>query len=176
MRLSTALAWIVCCSAAMDATAALVVKPTNPTPIPEQVMSKCVGIAAQTYNIDSIVLRALQAQEGGKIGTISRNSNGSFDLGPMQINTVNLPEIKRAFPFLSWRHIVYDPCINIMVGAWFLRKKIDDRNGNVWEGVGDYHSKTPAKRVIYLRSFLAHYSKMDERYGRVTPPLLTARN
>ncbi len=168
-------ALFACCLVG-SAAAAPLAKPVYPIPVPETVMNKCIGVASQTYNIDSTVLRALQAQEGGKIGTISRNDNGSFDLGPMQINTINLPEIKRAFPFLSWRHIVYEPCINIMIGAWFLRKKIDDRNGNVWEGVGDYHSKTPAKRIIYLRSFLAHYSKMDERYGRVPLKVLTASN
>lgn len=175
MRLATILAWITCCLVG-GVSAAPFAKPVYPIPVPEPVMNKCIGIAAQTYNIEPTVLRALQAQEGGKIGTISRNDNGSFDLGPMQINTINLPEIKRAFPFLSWRHIVYEPCINIMIGAWFLRKKIDNRNGNVWEGVGDYHSRTPAKRIIYLRSFLAHYSKMDERYGNTPPKMLTASN
>lgn len=159
-----------------DAMCASGPKASYPTHVPEHVMSKCVGIASKTFNIPPIVIRALQAQEGGKIGTISRNDNGSFDLGPMQINTINLPSIKKAFPFLTWRHIVYDPCINIMVGTWFLRQKIDGRNGNVWEGVGDYHSKTPSKRIIYLRSYLNHYTRLDETSNSKPPKYLAATN
>lgn len=148
-----ALVWLIA-----TAPACLAASPARTVyPVPEPVMSRCVAVAAKTYNIPPIVLRALHRQEGGKIGTISRNTDGSFDLGPMQINTINLPAIKSAFPFLTWRHIVYEPCVNVMVSAWFLRQKIDGRGGNLFEGVGDYHSRTPAKRIVYLRSFLRHY-------------------
>lgn len=138
---------------------------TTPYPVPEQKLTECVSTASATYGVPELVIRAVLKQEAGLVGTMSRNSNGSYDLGPMQINTVNLELISKKYPFLDWRHITYNPCINIMVGTWFLKEKIKNRGGVIWEGVGDYHSVTPSKRSVYLRSFLTHYNQLKKQYG-----------
>lgn len=138
---------------------------TTPYPVPDKVLTECVSTASTTYGVPELVIRAILKQEGGLVGTMSRNTNGSYDLGPMQINTINLGLISKKYPFLDWRHITYNPCINIMVGTWFLQQKIKNRNGVIWEGIGDYHSTTPSKRSVYLRSFLAHYNQLKKRYG-----------
>ncbi|MGL5126918.1 MAG: lytic transglycosylase domain-containing protein [Aeromonas popoffii] len=138
---------------------------TTPYPVPEQKLTECVSTASVTYGVPELVIRAILKQEAGLVGTMSRNSNGSYDLGPMQINTINLGLISKKYPFLDWRHITYNPCINIMVGTWFLQQKIQNRGGVIWEGVGDYHSVTPSKRSVYLRSFLAHYNQLKKLYG-----------
>lgn len=136
-----------------------------PYPVPEPVVTECVSTASATYGVPELVIRAILKQEGGKVGTMSQNTNGSYDLGPMQINTINLSLISKKYPFLNWKHITYNPCINIMVGTWFLQQKIKNRGGVIWEGVGDYHSVTPSKRSVYLRSFLGHYNKLKKQYG-----------
>ena len=138
---------------------------TTPYPVPEQKLTECVSTASATYGVPELVIRAILKQEGGMVGTMSRNKNDSYDLGPMQINTSNLGLISKKYPFLDWRHITYNPCINIMVGTWFLQQKIQNRGGVIWEGIGDYHSTTPSKRSVYLRSFLAHYNKLKKQYG-----------
>ena len=138
---------------------------TAPYPVPEQVLTECVSTASRTYGVPEVVIRAILMVEGGKVGTMSRNTNGSYDLGPMQLNTINLSIINKEYPFLTWRHITYNPCINIMVGTWFLGKKIKNRNGVIWEGVGDYHSVTPSKRIVYQTKFLRHYNALKAKYG-----------
>ena len=136
-----------------------------PYPIPEPVVSQCVATASRTYGVPELVIRSILKVEGGQVGTMSRNTNGSFDLGPMQINTINLKIINKEYPFLTWRHITYNPCVNIMVGTWFLKSKIRNRGGVSWEGVGDYHSVTPSKRSVYLQRFLGHYNRLKKQYG-----------
>ncbi|WP_142889928.1 lytic transglycosylase domain-containing protein, partial [Klebsiella pneumoniae] len=88
--------------------------------------------------------------EGGKVGTFSRNTNGTYDIGPMQINSSNLPEIKKHFPTVTWRVLAYDACASFWVGTWWLYRKIVDRKGNVFEGIADYNSKTPKVRAKYI--------------------------
>lgn len=140
-----------------------------PAPVPMEIVMECSNLGGKTFNVPPQVVRTLYRIEGGKIGTISRNPNGSFDLGPLQVNTVNLPDIQKAFPFLTWRHITYHPCINFMVGSWFLSQKIKGRNGDVFEGVGDYHSKTPEKRIIYLRNFFVAYGRLVDEEKSLKP-------
>ena len=108
-----------------------------PYPVPEPVVAECVSTASRTYAVPELVIRTILKVEGGKVGTMSRNTNGSYDLGPMQINTINLSLINKEYPFLTWKHITYNPCINIMVGTWFLSSKIRARKGVIWEGVGE---------------------------------------
>ena len=118
-----------------------------PYPIPEPVVSQCVATASRTYGVPELVIRSILKVEGGQVGTMSRNTNGSFDLGPMQINTINLKIINKEYPFLTWRHITYNPCVNIMVGTWFLKSKIRNRGGVIWEGA-PASSRDFAERLV----------------------------
>ena len=80
-------------------------------------------------------------------------------------NWVKFNKMFTLSPCLTWRHITYNPCVNIMVGTWFLKSKIRNRGGVIWEGVGDYHSVTPSKRSVYLQRFLGHYNRLKKQYG-----------
>jgi hypothetical protein len=114
--------------------------------------------------------------EGGKVGTFSRNKNGTYDIGPMQINSSNLPEIRDHFPSVTWRVLAYDACASFWVGTWWLYRKIVDRKGNVFEGIADYNSKTPKVRATYIFNFMIKYNRriqrrngMDELYQWTQP-------
>lgn len=100
----------------------------------------CITVAAHQYHLDPLVLLAVKyVESSNKLDIAPRqNSNGTWDFGLMQINTVwetvlSKNGINRAD--------LEDPCKNIAVGAWILAEKID-RYG-LWEGVGRYHSNTP---------------------------------
>ena len=55
----------------------------------------CMALVAQTYSLPPRVLPSIQAVEGGGPGTVYRNTDGSDDLGVMQINTLWLPTLSR---------------------------------------------------------------------------------
>ncbi|WP_253476797.1 lytic transglycosylase domain-containing protein [Natronocella acetinitrilica] len=141
--------------------------PSGHRPVPAHVQEQCVNYAAAQYQIHPLVLHAIAEVEGGQIGMASRNANGTYDLGVMQINTINLPLIERHFPRVGWRELVWSPCVNIAIGAWFLRRKIDEVGGDFWRGVGNYHSATPRHHNRYKRLVHDTYQRLRaERMAR----------
>ena len=52
----------------------------------------CVITAAVRHGVPANVLLALASLEGGKNGQLVRNTNGSYDVGHFQINTIHFGE------------------------------------------------------------------------------------
>jgi hypothetical protein len=97
------------------------------------------------------------AAEGGAAGIAVRNANGSWDLGPMQINTCNLDElVAQGF---SPEAILRDGCVNAHGAAWILRREYE-RTGNIWTAIGAYHSRTPSLRDAYITRVRKHLVSM----------------
>lgn len=138
----------------------------KPIPVPDEIYTQCITDAARFFGIDAELVFTLFDNEGGKVGTFSRNTNGTYDIGPMQINSSNLPEIKKHFPTVTWRVLAYDACASFWVGTWWLYRKIVDRKGNVFEGIADYNSKTPKVRAKYIFNFMVKYNRqIQQRNG-----------
>ena len=55
----------------------------------------CMALVAQIYSLPPRVLPSIQHVEGGGLGVVHRNTDGSEDLGVMQINTIWLPALSR---------------------------------------------------------------------------------
>ncbi|MEZ8292798.1 lytic transglycosylase domain-containing protein [Vibrio splendidus] len=139
--------------------------PNLPTPVkaPERVVNTCIAHASKHYGVSPLVMKSLTIVEGGKVGTTSLNSNKTYDLGIMQINTIHLPAIANKFPGVTWREVTYSPCINIGIGAWLLSKRMSETT-DFWSGVGNYHSKTPKYRDRYLKKVKAAYANLILKY------------
>lgn len=110
-----------------------------------KVIAACLMLAAQTYSVPPAVLVGIHQVEGGRPGQAVKNTNGTYDLGPMQINTIWIPELADKWGVsnntaLQW--VKNDPCTNMGVAAWILRGHMD-RTGNLSTAIAHYHSKTP---------------------------------
>jgi len=135
---------------------------------------KCVADAAKYYEIPPSIILSIMTVEGGKTGTASRNKNGSYDLGPMQINTLWLKETK-----IKAKTLRDNGCANVFTGAWILKNSINKKNGSLWEGVARYHSKTPKyyrpyiKKVYHARKKIlkSFYKKMKKSNFNKQKPL-----
>lgn len=101
---------------------------------------RCINEAAIQYHLPSKLIISILEVERGKVGQTVKNPNGSYDIGPMQINSSWLSELKDYG--ITQYDIQFDACKNIKVGAWILSKKIASRD-NLLVGVGDYNSHTP---------------------------------
>jgi hypothetical protein len=111
-----------------------------PASAAEQMPLACIGYASSQYGIPPRLLYALYLTEHGRIGKASVNSNGSMDIGPFQLNTLWIKEIK---PYgIDERHVAWIPSVSAMIAAWRLKSEIILANYNVWEGVGNYRSRT----------------------------------
>ena len=126
------------------------------------VTAACIAMAANTYDIPPSVIAGILKTEGGRVGQYSTNSNGTRDLGPMQINDkVWTKEIANEFfrgnQGMAKDNLLYNGCFNVRAGAWILRQNIDQSDGNLLDGIGRYHSWTPKHKVKYQKIFLKNF-------------------
>lgn len=110
-----------------------------PFHIEEQNTAYCVVHAAREFMVPPEALLAMIMQEAGKPGMKSPNSNGSFDLGVAQINTVWLKDGSPLKYYVNENQLAYDTCANIHVAAWILTKHYR-KSGDIWRAIGMYHS------------------------------------
>lgn len=112
----------------------------------EKILAACIFLAAQTYSIPPAVMLGIYQVEGGKVGqAVGPNKNGSYDLGPMQINEIWLPELAKQWGVsksTARRWVKDDPCTNVGVSAWILRSHLDE-TGDLSRAIAHYHSRTP---------------------------------
>ena len=110
-----------------------------------KVIAACLMLAAQTYSVPPAVLVGIYQVEGGKPGQAVKNTNDTYDLGPMQINTIWIPELAEKWGVsnnTALQMVKNDPCTNMGVAAWILRGHMDE-TGNLAQAIAHYHSRTP---------------------------------
>lgn len=134
----------------------------------------CMSLVASLYQLPPRVLPSIQAVEGGFVGSISSNANGSQDLGVMQINTVWLPALS-TYTGLDTHavreRLIHQPCFNITAAGAILRLNLDQSGGDLMQAIGNYHSRTPhlhqryRLRVLQAASRLFHGRAVAEAAG-----------
>lgn len=117
----------------------------------------CFDYAAAHQGVNAGILRAIAIQETGRCSptTIAKNTNGSIDIGCMQINSVHFKEL--AGYGISQSDLM-NQCNNIFVGAWQYKKMVL-RYGNTWTAVGAYNSETQKYRDKYAMSVYRIFTK-----------------
>ena len=119
----------------------------------------CFEEAGETYGISPLLLWGIAKTESSlDPQAINRNTNGSYDYGVMQINSIWY----RTLGAETW-NALSDPCTNVRVGAWVLAQCIK-RHGYNWEAVGCYNSGKSERRKVYAKKVfhqlkLAGYGK-----------------
>lgn len=102
--------------------------------------------AAQRHGVNPFILRAiLQVESGMRPHVVSRNRNGSIDVGMAQINSIHFRELAQ-WGITPER--LLDPCVATHVAAWHL-KRVMQQHGNTWFGIAAYHSVTPVHNQRY---------------------------
>lgn len=110
----------------------------------------CWNQAANRYGVPATLLFAIaQTESRLRAGVVGHNTNGSYDVGLMQINSSWFPMLKRHYG-ITPQMLVSDPCLNLNVGAWILSGTLH-RYGLNWKGVGAYNAGTPALQASYAR-------------------------
>ncbi len=114
----------------------------------------CWGQAAARYHVDVNLLYAIARVESGmNYQAISPpNSDGSYDIGLMQINSSWLPILAKYG--ITQQRLLDDPCLNLNVGAWILSQGLS-RLGYNWMGLGAYNATSDRKRAAYAAKVVA---------------------
>ena len=129
---------------------------------------QCIGRAANFVGVDALALWMVLRTEGGSLGTIHRNADGSDDLGPFQINTGTLRALagRLGLPYARLERMARDEgCPAAILAGFILREKITGRkDGDIWDGLADYNSRTPGPHQRYL-------DRLRESYTALTRPV-----
>jgi hypothetical protein len=144
-------------------------KPSSASQGPE--IARCIQKAAAGRSWMERTLWGLYDQEGGWVGARIPNRDGSHDLGPLQINSWWVPRIARLIgrtqgQVAHW--LQHDACFNVATARWIYLTGLA-ASRDYWRAVGLYHSPTPARQIIYMRSVATH---LERRFGPgiFTPP------
>ncbi len=122
-------------------------------------IAECIQSAANFYKVSDALLYVIAMQES-EMNPLALNKNPtSEDIGIMQINSRWLPTLNAKAGLT--RADLFDPCVNIHVGAWVLRGNLN-RYGPTWRAVGAYHasSKRPDLRERYAVKIRNALSKL----------------
>ncbi|WP_240159148.1 lytic transglycosylase domain-containing protein [Burkholderia sp. Ax-1724] len=116
--------------------------------------------AARFHHVSVRLVHAIATVESGQhANVVHLNTDGSTDIGLMQINSRWLTTLSR---FGISRSDLHDRCTNAYVGAWILSQNLH-RLGLNWDAVGAYNAGTRGKRMAYARRVY--------RTLNMTPPL-----
>lgn len=130
-----------------------------PAYVEGDVPQACIEHTAETYRIPPLLLLGILSVEGGRLGTVSRNTNGSSDYGPMQINSRWLRELA---PYgITAKDLQWDGCVNMWVGGWILKQCLERFEGNFWRGVGCYNSSTTQPVDKNAKAALRYYRAVE---------------
>lgn len=106
----------------------------------------CAIVAAVKYEVPANILLAVAEKEGGKPGQWSKNANGSYDVGPMQLNTTYLQDLQK---YGIAPKDVERGCYGFDLAAWRIRGHLKHDKGDMWTNAANYHSRSPRYNRIY---------------------------
>lgn len=147
MRRRTLASLIMATAAAVGGSAAA----SNPS------INDCLVGAGERYQVAPLLLWSIAKTESGfKPHAINRNTNGTRDIGVMQVNSVWLPKL--ATFGITEQHL-FEPCLNVYVGAWILAQGVQ-RHGYNWQALSVYNTGHPTRGKGYAAKVLgiAHRS------------------
>jgi len=126
------------------------------------VLADCWQEAARRHDLEPQLLMAIaQVESGFKVDAVHVNSDGSRDIGLMQINSQHLSRLSRRG--ITEPLLLSDPCVAVEAGALILAEFVA-RHGYNWTAVGAYNAgSSPARealRLRYARKVWRHYQAL----------------
>lgn len=136
----------------------------------EREIARCIRSASAGRLWLEKTLWGLRDQEAGWIGAEVLNTNGSHDLGPLQVNSFWVPRLAaltRRQPQQVRAWLTHDPCFNVQAARWIFLSALST-TGDFWKAVGVYHSPTGWRQRRYVESVATHLQRRfgPEAFGR----------
>lgn len=134
-------------------------------------LSNCFETVGKAYSIDPLLLESIALTESNKNTNVisQNNTNGTYDIGIMQINSFHLETLKKFN--ISEQDLIKDSCVNITVAGFILSSNIKIR-GNTWDAIGAYNAgyhNTPGateRRRLYAEKIKKTYMMLKNNAGQ----------
>ncbi len=127
-------------------------------------IAQCIRAASGGRQWLERTLWGLRDQEGGWIGAEVKNSDGSHDLGPLQVNSWWVGKIAsmtgRSPEIIRW-WLANDACFNVDAARWIFISGLH-ATGDYWKAIGKYHSPTLWRQRRYANAVSEH---LRRRFG-----------
>ena len=141
----------------------------------------CSIEAAARYKLPADLIFAISLTEGGKAGTVSKNKNGTFDLGFMQFNTSYLNTLKGYG--IKESDVLASTCYPFHLAAWRINAHLEESGPeDLLTKVAYYHSRTEKYNEIYqqrlvenAQKFFDHIELIEKYEKRCKEKLLLAQ-
>lgn len=136
--------------------------------LPSHIPAQCVAAAAQRYQIPELALLSILKQEsGGRLGIVSKNTNGSKDYGPAQFNDRSWGRYMRQNYNISLDDLTNNMCQALMAQAYALRSEwnrcIKKGKNSVWCAIAYYHSPTKKHQDRYVNGVWKQYQSIVKK-------------
>jgi hypothetical protein len=129
----------------------------------------CVYASYRLSGVDYRIILGLIKTEGGHVGQAVRNTNGSYDLGPMQVNDqIWVHRLANAHfggnTDTAYRMLRDNGCYNVFIGGWIFSKYLQETKGDYAEAVGFYNSHTPVHKIAYQHRFAHSFEWLAQHF------------
>lgn len=123
----------------------------------------CWARAGQLHALEPELLQAIaEVESAQRPDAMNYNTNGSRDIGLMQINSIHLPRLRAQG--ITEQRLLDEPCLSVEVGAAVLAGFVALYGYN-WTAVGAYNAgNAPDRQTARLR----YARKVWKRYQTLT--------
>ncbi len=126
-------------------------------PANQQARVMCSIMAAIKYEVPVNIVLAVAEKEGGRPYARVKNTNGSYDVGVMQFNTVYIKDLKKYG--IREKDLEKSGCYSYDLAAWRLRMHEKNDGRDMFTSAANYHSKTPKYNLIYRLDLIKKSAK-----------------
>ncbi|ARM86223.1 lytic transglycosylase domain-containing protein [Marinobacter salarius] len=149
----------------VDASPAVIERLEEKTPL----TFECLRRVSSRYSVHPVILSLVARVEGGWTGARIENTNGTFDLGLMQINTIHLSYLGEGG--ITEAMLQNNDCINTGFAAYYIRKVTIGQTSvgseDYFRAIARYHSKNEPHLSRYANRLLEEWEKAkSEMQGR----------
>ncbi|WP_294739153.1 transglycosylase SLT domain-containing protein [uncultured Pseudomonas sp.] len=131
----------------------------------DEARAYCWEEVASRHNIEPELLQAIAAVESGYRAEAMNhaNTNGTRDIGLMQINSIHLPRLLKEG--ITEQRLLNEPCLSVEVGASILADFIKQFGYN-WTAIGSYNvgggpgPRREELRLRYAQKIWARYEEL----------------
>lgn len=128
-------------------------------PVTRPLTMDCIVSASKEYQVPLAALLGILSVEGGCVGEALSNTNGTWDMGAFQINTIHTNAL--ILKGISPMEVLSDGFVNAHVAACLLRQEYE-RTNDIWLAIGSYHSRTPHRRDAYMEKVRSHIIRLQK--------------